>query len=552
MRLKGGDPYVLGRGSEEVLACHRAGVPVEVIPGVTSAISVPGAAGIPLTHRGMSHLFTVVSGHAPLTPSELEHLAGLGGTIVVLMGVNTLPSLTAGLARFGMSAEMPVAIVERGFRADQRTTIGDLADIVFAAGRAGVTLARRRRDRRGRAARARRRRERGRAHGTRGGVRGGRLMTDVAECPPGFRPDQLEGFRIGVTSDRRSADLIDALARRGAQVLHAPTLRMANAVSDEPVIDDTRAIIAARPDVLLATTAYGVRRWFEVADAAGLGEDLVDALSDTAILVRGPKARGGIRAAGLNDVGMSAEETTESLIDEVLDEVPVRAHRRRAAARVPEPLAARPAARRARPRASRSSRTAGSSPTRATSASTGSSTRPAPAASTASPSRARPPCTRCSAPPRRGAATTTSSTRCAARSSPPRSGRSRPRPLIDAGITPIQPERYRMGALIRLVCEHLESSRVLRLETRHGPIALRGSVVDVDDRRVALAPVALTILRTLVQARGSVVARERLASGLPGTSDLHALEVALSRLRQTLGVPGLIATVVKRGYRIDV
>ncbi|HKH08765.1 MAG TPA: uroporphyrinogen-III C-methyltransferase [Agromyces sp.] len=139
VRLKGGDPYVLGRGSEEVLACHRVGVPVDVIPGVTSAVAVPGAAGIPLTHRGMSHLFTVVSGHAPLSTSELEHLAGLGGTIVVLMGVNTLPSLTAGLARFGMSPGMPVAIVERGFRADQRTTIGELCDIVFAAGRAGVT-----------------------------------------------------------------------------------------------------------------------------------------------------------------------------------------------------------------------------------------------------------------------------------------------------------------------------------------------------------------------------------------------------------------------------
>ena len=95
-----------------------------------------------------------------------------------------------------------------------------------------------------------------------------------------------------------------------------------------------------------------------------------------------------------------------------------------------------------------------------------------------------------------------------------------------------------MGALIRLVCEHLESTRVIRLDTRHGPLALRGSVVDVDDRRVALAPVALMILRALVQARGSVVGRERLASGLPGTSDEHALEVALSRLRQTLGVPG--------------
>ncbi|MRX45119.1 uroporphyrinogen-III C-methyltransferase [Agromyces kandeliae] len=138
VRLKGGDPYVFGRGGEEVLACHRAGVPVEVLPGVTSAVSVPGAAGIPLTHRGISRLFTVVSGHAPLSDEELRHLAGLGGTIVVLMGVNTLPQLAAGLARHGMRGSMPVAIVERGFRCDQRTTIADLSGIVSAAGLAGV------------------------------------------------------------------------------------------------------------------------------------------------------------------------------------------------------------------------------------------------------------------------------------------------------------------------------------------------------------------------------------------------------------------------------
>jgi uroporphyrin-III C-methyltransferase len=139
VRLKGGDPYVLGRGSEEVLACHRAGIPVEVVPGVTSAVAVPSAAGIPLTHRGVSHLFTVVSGHAPLTEDELTHLAGLGGTIVVLMGVSALPALTAGLVRAGLPAELPVAIIERGFSADQRTTAGTLGDIVGAAGRAHVS-----------------------------------------------------------------------------------------------------------------------------------------------------------------------------------------------------------------------------------------------------------------------------------------------------------------------------------------------------------------------------------------------------------------------------
>ncbi|WP_158862130.1 uroporphyrinogen-III C-methyltransferase [Leifsonia sp. AG29] len=138
VRLKGGDPFVFGRGAEEAEACRRAGVPVRVIPGVTSAIAVPGAAGIPVTHRSATRMFTVVSGHAPLSPGELEHLAALDTTIVILMGVTNLPSITAGLARFGMDPEMPVAIIERGFSARQRTTFGDLRTILTEAARAGV------------------------------------------------------------------------------------------------------------------------------------------------------------------------------------------------------------------------------------------------------------------------------------------------------------------------------------------------------------------------------------------------------------------------------
>ena len=139
VRLKGGDPYVLGRGSEEVIACHAAGVPVRVIPGVSSAIAVPAAAGIPLTHRGVSHLFTVVSGHAPLTDTELEHLAGLGGTIVVLMGIGTLVPLTQGLQRFGSDRDLPVAIIERGYSASQKTTLSTLSNVVSDAAEARVT-----------------------------------------------------------------------------------------------------------------------------------------------------------------------------------------------------------------------------------------------------------------------------------------------------------------------------------------------------------------------------------------------------------------------------
>jgi uroporphyrin-III C-methyltransferase len=138
VRLKGGDPYVFGRGSEEVLACHGAGVPVTVIPGVTSAVAVPAAAGIPLTHREVSRMFTVVSGHAPLDENQLEHLAGLASTIVVLMGVGTMPSLAQGLVRHGASAELPVAVIERGFSTHQRTTISSLGSIVSDAALARV------------------------------------------------------------------------------------------------------------------------------------------------------------------------------------------------------------------------------------------------------------------------------------------------------------------------------------------------------------------------------------------------------------------------------
>jgi uroporphyrin-III C-methyltransferase len=129
VRLKGGDPYVFGRGREEVQACLDLGVPVEVVPGVSSAISVPAAAGIPVTHRGVARMFTVVSGHVPLSEAELTHLAGLGQTIVVLMGMLGWPQLQAGLIRAGLSADTPAAIVERGYSDTQRSTVATLGQL---------------------------------------------------------------------------------------------------------------------------------------------------------------------------------------------------------------------------------------------------------------------------------------------------------------------------------------------------------------------------------------------------------------------------------------
>ncbi|KHL01213.1 uroporphyrinogen-III C-methyltransferase [Sinomonas humi] len=130
VRLKGGDPFVFGRGAEEMAACASAGVPVRMISGISSSIAVPAAAGIPVTHRDKSHCFTVVSGHAPLSSQEHDHLAGLGaagGTLVVLMGIANLPHLAAGLRRAGLPLSTPLAVVERGHQPGQRTTVTSLA-----------------------------------------------------------------------------------------------------------------------------------------------------------------------------------------------------------------------------------------------------------------------------------------------------------------------------------------------------------------------------------------------------------------------------------------
>lgn len=129
VRLKGGDSFVFGRGGEEVAACRRAGVPVTVVPGVTSAIAVPEEAGIPVTHREVSRAFTVLSGHVPFSDDELRHLVGLGGTIVVLMGVANLPQTAAGLRRHGMSVDMPMAVLESGFTDRSRRTVTTVGEV---------------------------------------------------------------------------------------------------------------------------------------------------------------------------------------------------------------------------------------------------------------------------------------------------------------------------------------------------------------------------------------------------------------------------------------
>ncbi|TFV48559.1 uroporphyrinogen-III C-methyltransferase [Blastococcus sp. TF02A-35] len=142
VRLKGGDPFVFGRGMEEVEACAAAGVPVEVVPGITSAIAVPALAGVPVTHRGLTHEFVVVSGHLPPGhPQSLVDWAAIGrlrGTVVVLMGVETAPAIAAALVEHGRAPDTPVAVVSDGSTAVQRTVRTTLAGLPGALAAADV------------------------------------------------------------------------------------------------------------------------------------------------------------------------------------------------------------------------------------------------------------------------------------------------------------------------------------------------------------------------------------------------------------------------------
>ncbi len=360
--------------------------------------------------------------------------------------------------------------------------------------------------------------------------------------------EQLAGFRIGVTSDRRSEDLISALERRGADVLHAPALKIAPNDQDTTLVDETRALIEARPEVVLVTTGYGMRRWFEVADASGLGAQLSEVLEAARILARGPKAVGAVRAAGLEEVQVSASETTASLVDAVetadltgrrvaiqlhgyTDEVQLARLRDLSAAvwTVTPYRWVQPTAHDRLPRLIE-----------------------------ATCARQLDALTFTSAP---GAEATLAVARdlgrhadfvaalsddvLAAAVGPVTAG-----PLRDAGATVLTPDRYRLGALIRLVTEELVQHRVLRLRSGSTDLELRGRAVAVNGLPVKLAPNSLALFKALART-DAVVRRSDLQRCLPEGADDHALEVAISRLRQALAVPGLITTIVKRGYRLN-
>ncbi|MDJ0319680.1 uroporphyrinogen-III synthase [Pseudarthrobacter sp. PS3-L1] len=366
---------------------------------------------------------------------------------------------------------------------------------------------------------------------------------DLADAP-------LAGFRIGVTSHRRSRDLIEALERRGAEVLHAPALTNLPAGEDAVLAADTRAIIAAKPDICVATTAYGLRRWCEAADAAGIGEELQVALGAARMFALGTSARGAVGALGLGDVVISSDETTATLVDMLLAEgvrnrvIAVQLHGYTDLRQL-ERL-----------------RTSGAT------------------VLTVTPHRWVKPdgrnrlstlidaachgnldvLTFTSAPAVDALWSTAhemgryqdlvASLRASVTTAAV--GPITAAPLLDAGIKPLVPERFRMGALVRLVAEHLALKHVRRLDTDSGRIELRGRSLRINGDVVDLAPAPLLLMRGLLGAGGAVLSRNALSELLELRGSVHALDMTVSRLRSALPDGQLIETVVKRGYRIRV
>ncbi|MDZ4817022.1 MAG: uroporphyrinogen-III C-methyltransferase, partial [Verrucomicrobiota bacterium] len=203
-RLKGGDPYVFGRGGEEALALHQAGLNFQVVPGVTSAIAVPAYAGIPVTHRGKSVMFTVITGHEDPDKGNSDvdwsKVAQLEGTRVLLMGLSRLKLITESLIRYGAPKSMPVAVIESGTLGSQRTVTGTLSDITAKVAKAGlkppaITVL-------------------------------GEVVTLRQELN-WFEKSPLFGRRVVVTRTRAQASQVTHyLQRLGAEVIELPTIKI--------------------------------------------------------------------------------------------------------------------------------------------------------------------------------------------------------------------------------------------------------------------------------------------------------------------------------------
>ena len=247
VRLKGGDPFVFGRGGEELEALAEAGVPFEVVPGVTSAVAAPAYAGIPVTHRGLAAAFTVVSGSEdpdkPGPPLDWAALARTPGTLVLLMGARRLDEIAAALIRHGRAADTPAAVIQWGTLPAQRTVSGALADIAQRAADAGI------------------------------GAPAVAVIGEAARLGERLRwfdRAPLFGLRVLVTRPRQQMSALSRLLTEyGAEPVEAPAIEIAP-LEDAAELDAALAALGSF-DWVVFTSVNGVAAVFE--RLAALGRD---------------------------------------------------------------------------------------------------------------------------------------------------------------------------------------------------------------------------------------------------------------------------------------
>ncbi|MEV5608335.1 uroporphyrinogen-III synthase [Streptomyces sp. NPDC052225] len=358
----------------------------------------------------------------------------------------------------------------------------------------------------------------------------------------------LAGFTVGVTAARRADELGALLQRRGASVLHAPALRIVPLADDSELLAATKELIDHAPDVVVATTAIGFRGWVEAADGWGLGEALIARLRGVELLARGPKVKGAVRAAGLTEEWSPSSESMAEVLERLLAEG---VQGRRVAVQLHgEPL----------PGFVEALREAGAEVVGV------------PVYRWMPPEDIGPMDRLLDATVSRGVDALTFTSAPAAASllnraeergllpellaalnhdvMPACVGPVTALPLQARGVETVQPERFRLGPLVQLLCRELPG-RARTLPIAGHRVEIRGHAVLVDGALRPVPPAGMSLLRALSRRPGWVVARADLLRALPGAGrDEHAVETAMARLRSSLGAPKLIQTVVKRGYRL--
>jgi uroporphyrinogen-III synthase len=359
----------------------------------------------------------------------------------------------------------------------------------------------------------------------------------------------LAGYTVAVTAARRADELGGLLSRRGATVLYAPALRIVPLADDSGLRKATLDLIAAPPDTVVATTGIGFRGWMEAAEGWGAADELRHALSQAALLARGPKATGAIRAAGLRELWSAESESSAEVLQRLLAEgvldgrrIAVQLHgeplhdftdalRNAGATVIPVPVYQWTAPLDVAPLDRLLEAVAGGTVDAVTFTSALAAAGLLRRASAIGMEDALvdalrgPVVAACVGPVTAG-------------------------PLLDCGIAPTWPDRFRVGALVRHVTDVL-GSRALVLTVAGHSLEVRGSAVIVDGSLRPVPPGPMAVLRALARQPGHVVPRVDLLAELPGGgADEHAVEAAVGRLRSSLGAPKIIQTVVKRGYRL--